>query len=234
MAGADTSDACQICPAGFFCPAGSSDKQPCAAGNYSSASAGVCALCPAGKHSPYLGTSAPESRIQNGSHVMLRDGYEDIGDASRGPLQPGDVGTVVEMGHDISNTANRADRQLASASLVVLATAACELLMSTHAHGGAGQATRSLFALVLVSYFQLGSPSTIKYRVRAPDGSTWVYEEESITLFFCISCGAGKYAASPLGATTCIDCEAGKFTANDGETDCVACAAGADVCLAFP
>ena len=53
----------------------------------------------------------------------------------------------------------------------------------------------------------------------------------------CTDCGAGKYAASPLSATACVDCAAGKHlasTGNDAESDCVACAAGADTCFALP
>jgi len=52
-----------------------------------------------------------------------------------------------------------------------------------------------------------------------------------------VVCGAGTYAASPLSATACVDCAAGKYlasTGSDAETDCVACAAGADACPARP
>ena len=205
VSGATTADLCQTCPAGFFCPVGSSDKQLCAAGTYSSSSAGVCAQCPAGKHSPYMGTSAPDSQIQVGSFVILQDGYEDIEDALQGPLQPGDVGTVVEMGNGVNGLSSRAGRLLTSSSLAVLVTVVCELLTTTPAHGGAGYGTRPLFALLLASYFQLGSQSTIKYKVRAPDRSTWWYEKESITLFFCSSCEPGKYKDSP-GPGACTSC----------------------------
>jgi len=38
-----------------------------------------------------------DSRMKVGDRVELVDGYEKYGDASGGPLQPGDRGTVVEL-----------------------------------------------------------------------------------------------------------------------------------------
>ena len=126
-------------------------------GTYSAAAARECASCPSGKHSPYRGTVTRDSKIQVGSRVMLQVGYDEFGDASSGPLQPGEVGTVIRIGDDrVSNDSNK---KLASASLIVIVSATCELLKITHGHDGfgTGHFSRSLFTLLLVSYFQSGS-----------------------------------------------------------------------------
>ncbi|KAG5189268.1 hypothetical protein JKP88DRAFT_138412, partial [Tribonema minus] len=46
------------CPAGAYCPAGSSAATPCDVGYYSSAGASACTRCPAGYYCSATGTSA--------------------------------------------------------------------------------------------------------------------------------------------------------------------------------
>ena len=45
-------------------------------------------------------------QIEVGSVVVLQDGYDQVGDAGRGPLKLGGVGTVVEIGGQASDFDN--------------------------------------------------------------------------------------------------------------------------------
>ena len=46
------------------------------------------------------------TEIKVGSVVVLQDGYAQVGDAGRGPLKLGEVGTVVEIGGQAFDNTN--------------------------------------------------------------------------------------------------------------------------------
>ena len=161
--------------------------------------AAVCTNCPAGQVTATEGASAlsacgcpPGSylglrsyrqdravagEIKAGSRVTLTDQHAQFGDAASGPLKIGDTGAVISVKERSRNSSSSesvtssASRPLTDASLIVLCGAVSEICKTTHTDLAAGRFTRPLFAVMLFSYFQLGSPSAEELEVHRGVGN---------------------------------------------------------------
>ena len=139
---------------------------------------------------------------------MLRNGTQ-TPNVKGGPLKPGEVGIVVEFKQERVSSGDSpedssANTKLASASLVVLVSAGCELLQITHGHRENAH-SRALVTLLVLSYFNLGSSELVThttFNVRAPDGSMWWYEELEIALIMCTLCEGGAFSSTNASSCT--------------------------------
>jgi hypothetical protein len=171
----------------------------CCLCNSMHAVATACTICSPGTHLSLPGASAPDVQIQVGSPVMLRNGTQ-TPNVKGGPLKPGEVGIVVEFKQERVSSGDSpedssANTKLASASLVVLVSAGCELLQITHGHRENAH-SRALVTLLLLSCFNSGSSAVthMTHKVRAPDGSMWWYEGLEIDLIRCTLCDTGTFS----------------------------------------
>jgi hypothetical protein len=218
--------ACIRCKAGRFSASGTSTCTPCAAGcirckagRFSASGTSTCTPCAAGKYSTLEGAAPEGSKIQIGSSVTLEEGYDGIGDASQGPMKPGDVGLVIDIRNFELGSAHQG--RLASSSLIFLISAANTIFQISYSDG-------TFLPIILLSSLPLGlctSNSKKEYKVkmttREGSSSTWWYEEGSITLVKCLDCEAGTFS-STAGATsssTCAACPTGT-TSSKGAARC--------------
>ena len=212
------------------CPAGTHNSSHtantcvwCEAGKFSASGQSTCAMCPAGKYSSLQGTSADDADIEVGSRVIIvgKEVNPSKDEASRRFLEPGDVGTVVEI-NSISLESSQG-RVLTSSFLILFVSASSGVCQIRGLDGGSGFLVQPLLSMLVLASFPTGLcfSSKKRYSVAASDGTRGWFDEGSITLIVCTPCPEGT--KSSKGASTCTSSAPRTPTPTSGSIAAPAC-----------